>query len=152
MDYDRAFKFAINSLSKRAQLCHDLKKKLFLKGCTEDVVEKVIGDCQRLNFLNDDSYIESFIRSQILKKMGPKMILIKLYRKGIPSDKAHHFLKSFDSKEKQEERLQNLIETKYQKKDLKDYKTREKTIAALMRKGFDLDLILSFLSSNNFKS
>lgn len=141
MEFKDAYIYAIKAISRKAYLTLELRDKLLSKEISEEIVDKVIEKCLEEKFLNDEQYLESYVKGQISKKIGPKMIILKLQRKGISFERAKKLIQDLDSHESQKERLLRLLTTRYRTKDLSDFKTKEKVIASLIRKGFDYSII-----------
>lgn len=148
MEYTGAFQYALRRLSKYSECSTGLQKKLEMKSVCQETIEKVITECQRLGFLNDQAWIESFIRRQLNQNKGPQSILQKLYQKGIPQNIAKEALAQFDNEEEEQRRIKDLLTTRYKKRNLSDFKERQKVIASLIRKGFSLETIISCVNAH----
>jgi len=77
---DSAFRF----LSRRPHSIKELKDKLFNKCKNIQSIERIIREFQEKNYLNDESFTESFVTDEIrLKNSGPLLIKNKLLNKGV---------------------------------------------------------------------
>ncbi len=128
------------------QLSSDLKAALLRKQVSPEDIEKIITELTQAGYLNDQVWIESFIRVQIQKKNGPSVITKKLMQKGIPAEMAKKAVNKQTKPKDLSQSVQRLMETKYKNKNLKDFKERQKVVASLIRKGFSLDTIKSCLN------
>jgi regulatory protein len=138
-----ALKYAIWRLSSKNYLVIELKKKLKEKGVRNLIIEEVIAKCKDYGYLNDQSYIEGYIRQQILRKKGPQFIIQKLITKGISKEKAQELLSELDSESTHTDSIKNLLETRYKTKNLSDFRERQKVVLSLLRRGFSLESIQS---------
>lgn len=145
-ELQRAKVYALGRLAKKNQPSVELSRALRERLISETTITKIIDECQRLGYINDADWIESFVRVQLSRKKGPDAILNKLRAKGIPLDAAKAALEAFSTPESLRENIQTLLSTKYRSRDLTDYKEKQKVIASLIRKGFAFDDILSSLS------
>lgn len=136
-EYQGATRYALKQLSARSMLSQKLRELLFKKKVHSTIVDQIINECLEKGYLNDKEWIDSFIRVQRQKRVGTAMIRIKLLQKGVDPE----MIPSLND-EHEEKSLHSLLETKYRDRDLSDYKTRQKVIAALQRKGFSLNKIL----------
>lgn len=152
-EYRRALEFAVRSLSAKSQHSQELKKKLYDRGMSSSVVEQVLSELERLGYLNDDEWLDFFVRSQTARRMGPGAIEQKLRMKSIPFEECRNALSRYQSDEVQEEAIRELLKTKYRSKDMKDLKERQQVISGLARRGFCWELIqrvlfLDFIAQN----
>lgn len=117
------------------ELYHNLAERLV----SEHNAKSVIQEFKRLGYINDNDWMESFIKGQMNKKMGPRAILMKIRSKGIPIEAATQFMDQYDSPELRLERLEALIGRRYRTRSLTEFSDRQKVIAALIRKGFQVE-------------
>jgi regulatory protein len=75
---------ALQILARRDHSCSELRKKLNSRGFEEPVIETVIRECRRLNYLNDTRFTELYVNQLQRKGFGINGIKHKLYAKGIP--------------------------------------------------------------------
>lgn len=141
-----ALKYAIWRLSSKNYLTTELKKKLTEKGVRNSIIEEVIAKCKEYGYLNDQSYIESYVRQQILRKKGPLFIIQKLIAKGISKHKAQEILSASDCKSDHTDAIKTLLETRYKTKNLCDFRERQKVVLSLLRRGFSLETIQSSIT------
>lgn len=119
----------------------ELSRNLAERLVSEHNAKQVIREFQTLGYINDHDWLESFVKGQMTKKFGPRAILMKIRSKGIPTEDAAQFISRFDDAESRLERLISLISTRYRSRQLADFQDRQKTIAALVRKGFQVEEI-----------
>lgn len=139
-DYTIAKRYALKRLSSQSLHSAQLRKILHEKQVSDDIINQIIVEFQRLGFLNDPEWIQSYIRGHS-KRHGPRSILAKLRLKGIAREEVEETLHSMSDSDTQKESILNLLKTRYKSRDLSDYKEKQKVIASLMRKGFDFDAI-----------
>ncbi len=128
MDYPIARRKALRLLSMRNYHSAVLARKLAQKGCPEEIVERVIADCKRMGFFNDDQAILAELR----RGYGPRAIEFKLQLE-------RGAVRKVITPEMQKQRIKEL---------LPKLGEREKAIRTLQRKGFDFDLVLLVLNSH----
>lgn len=82
-------KYAANILSRRPYFKHQLKQKLYLYqeklGAIHDsnVVEEIVRDLAKSGYLDDEYLANAFVRRQLQKCYGPKIIRYKLKNLGV---------------------------------------------------------------------
>lgn len=136
---DEIYTYALRLLSKKDYLQRELKKKLVARfGETKDV-ERVIARLLSLGYLDDERFLDYFIRSKIKKGYGAYAIRQQLFEKGIEAN-----LEDIRGKIKEDgyANLKVLVREKYLKYKL----DKEKTIAYFMRKGYSYSEINSVLT------
>lgn len=145
-EYEHAFQYTLKRFSMKNYASSELKKLLKSRLVSEKNIEKIIHDSIQRGYIDDQNWINSFIRSQMARRNGPKAILYKLMLKGIPKDVAEETVSHMANSESSQTLISEIIKRKYRSLDLKDYKNRNKVIGALVRKGFDFDDILLALN------
>jgi regulatory protein len=136
--------FLLRRLTQRNYSSYELIQILDERLVAKESTSYVIQELLTAGYINDVDWIESFIRINIAKKNGPKNILMKLRMKGVPEEIGEKFLDRVEDAVPQSERIKILLETKYKKKDLSNFKEKQKVIASLLRKGFDYEEVAKF--------
>lgn len=142
--------FVYKKLAQQNYSSHGLTKILKDFLVPKVLIQAVIQDCQDLGYINDEDWLKSFIRGAKAKKNGPRTILQKLLAKGFDKETASVALENEDSPKDRVMRIRKLLETRYKKYDLKDYKEKQKVVASLVRKGYSFEDILPCLSMDEF--
>jgi regulatory protein len=145
LEFHQAKCYAFKILAARSLPSSKLKQYLERRQVSDLTIKATIAECQRLGFINDKEWIESFIRTQKMRKAGPQAIRMKLKAKGISSASFEKILENLDSAEERKERIQHLLTTRYRPRNLTDFRERNKVIASLVRRGFDISEILDVL-------
>ncbi|MBA3816234.1 MAG: RecX family transcriptional regulator, partial [Parachlamydiaceae bacterium] len=65
--------------------------------------------------------------------------------KGMTSPFAEELLRESQTDEKQRAAIKQLLTTRYRSRNLKDFREKRKVVSSLIRRGFDLSLILDIL-------
>lgn len=121
-------KVALRLLSLKSYSTCELRKKLIRRGFDPLEIEPVLEKYQRLGFLNDKDLAERRVEAYKNRGYGPHRIAGKFKQQGLKS--------SSYTQEEQKEIILRLLKTPiYARKD------RNKQIAALQRRGFDLEII-----------
>lgn len=141
-DYRRGKEYALYLLGYRDHCRAELIKKL-TKSIDISVAEEIADRMEELNLLDDARYAEKLAKYLItVKKRGPHRVLREMILKGIDREVAKE---AIDSLEITDNPLEELIEKKYIN-CLSDEKDRNKTIAALLRRGYDYSAIVDAIS------
>lgn len=151
LEYRFAKLYVIRRLSAQNLPSSVLSKSLKERLVSEVTTLKLIEEFQELGYLNDGLWIDSFVRVQSQQKRGPKAIAQKLAMKGIAKDQIATALRTSCSISQQKESLKKLLETRYRQRDLSNFREKQKVIASLIRRGFELSLIIEVINETSIE-
>lgn len=134
-EYKAAFAYAIKALSLKSRSSPELQKNLTDRLVAESTAERIVAECISRGYINDTAWVESFVRCQAARHVGPQAIACKLYAKGIPTQLAEAAIDKI-CRGSSLKHIEHLLKTRYASRDLSQFKEKQKVIAALMRKGF----------------
>lgn len=132
-----AKRYALRRLAARSYPSTSLRKLLITKHVSVIAADEVIAWCTKQGFINDNDWISSFVRAQAARRLGPNRIIQKLRAKGVPEHLAEESIRGVG----QQEQIRHLLQSRYGSKDLNQPKDKQKVIAALIRKGFEWEVI-----------
>ena len=144
-----AKRFSLARLALKSQPSSELRLALQRAMVSEASIDITLNDCAVLGYLDDQDWIDRFIRRQYERKIGPRLIAAKLRSKGIKEEEITVAFRNNQSLRSGTAQIVNLIQQRYSKEDLADFHTRRKVFAALMRKGFHPQEILKTLDEYN---
>ncbi len=84
--YRKALNTALRILTRRDHSKYELSQKIKARGYTREVIDKVISECERFGYINDERTAQVFIRQLHKKGYGLRRIRFELNSKGL-SDK-----------------------------------------------------------------
>ncbi|MCB1111444.1 MAG: regulatory protein RecX [Chlamydiales bacterium] len=142
-----AFHYVMNRLAARDYSSYELTKLLSSCNISDSIQREILEECSAYGYINDEQWIDNFIAGQIRKKKGPQAIICKLQEKGVPQEYAQQKVEGEYQQGAQDEEIQHLLANKYKNRDLTDFKEKQKTISALVRRGFPLHTVLEALES-----
>lgn len=148
LEHRAALNYTMRKLTVKSLPSGELEKNLQERLVSDETIERIISECQRLGYLNDNDWVESFIKRQMARNLGPQAIAMKLRAKNVSQDLIQHAMSKLDNPALQKQRIQHLLQTKYRTRDLTDYKSRSKVVASLARKGFSFQDIQSAIGGN----
>ncbi|MGY4384105.1 regulatory protein [Pedobacter sp. UYP24] len=133
---------------ERAQ--QEVRNKLYDWGLWSNEVEEVISDLIESNFLNEERFANAYVSGKFkIKHWGKIKIKQGLKLKKITDKMIASALKTIDY----DEYLQTILNTAEKKlpliKEKEPYKRKYKLVTYLLSKGFENDLIIDVLKSNN---
>lgn len=137
--------YALHYISRYPKTEKELKIQLMQKGYFSDDIEKTMDFLKEKKFINDQMFVESYVRSELINKWKPAILIIqKLEQKW--ADK--HLIMQII---KQNEEDINIWTKERIKKDIASYKKRGEEgfdiIQKLMRKGYKLDDIKDVINN-----
>lgn len=140
-----AHRYALMRLGMKSHSTSELRRQLQLKFVSEEMIEQIIEDYTKKGYLNDQEWLDSFIRIHIARNTGPQVMMTKLRLKGLPSVLIEEAFERAGLRANQQMQIKKLLSTRYRSRNLEDGKERQKVIAALVRKGFDFHSIFEAL-------
>jgi regulatory protein len=135
-----AFKY----LSRRIHSARELKTKLLQKKFKQEIIDDVLSDLIKNNYLNDEEFARQFIEEkQRYKAWGRNKIKAELIKRGIKQDIIKQYVEEGVN---EEDKL--AIEKAAQKKvyqlkarNISGKKMKERLISHLLSKGYDYELV-----------
>lgn len=147
LEYKAAKQYAFRKLAVKSYFIQELKLALQKVLISEKTVDKVIQEMIQQQYLDDQLQSERWVRTQAAKKWGPHIIAQKLRAKGVFIENLPSILEAEYGSEERRKKIQLLLSKKLQKST--DFSSKQKAIASLMRKGFDLDEIQNVLKTEH---
>lgn len=132
---------ALRVLAIREHSCFELKCKLDKKGFDEHVIDLIINECEKYNYLNDERFTEIFINSRRAKGKGPIHIKNDLQQRQVSVDLISTYLDLSDV-----EWIgcaTRVREKKFGKEIPEDYKEKMRQARFLEYRGFTNEQIFS---------
>jgi SOS response regulatory protein OraA/RecX len=147
--YQKALTVALRILLRRDHSRADLTRKLNQRGFDQEIVERVVAECQRLDYLNDERAARVLINHFRRKGFGSKRIRLEAVRKGLQRELIEALLRQSVSEETEracaERVLQKSIRKFQSEKDA--LKRRAKVYRFLYARGFPENVISDLVRS-----
>ena len=134
--------YAAKILGMRPYFSGKLREKLILRAAklnftdAEEIIEQILSELRSTKFLDDHYLAEGYVRKELHKGWGPKIILYKLTRLGVEPETAKEALLTEADLEKQQAAIRHYI------KKIARYDKRIQ-INKLFQRGFNSAAILS---------
>lgn len=135
-----AFDTAVYLLTFKSRTVKEIKDKLKSKGYSETEIDNALEKLLSYNYVNDESYTLSYIKSNIDKK-GKKLISRELSEKGIDKVVIDEMFEEFSDEYAEEDKIEDIFIRRFSDSDLFDIKERNKIFSYFMRRGFSFDKI-----------
>ena len=145
-EFRRVKGYVLWRLSTQSYHSEQLVKLLRERLVQNKTIDRVLQEYKKMGFLDDESWLQSFILNQ-QRRYSLRFILSKLNAKGLSSDTLQRLATEWKKPEEELQAIQHLLQTRYRSKDLSNYQTKQKVIAALMRKGFEFDQVQTAIQS-----
>lgn len=94
---------ALRMLARREHSCFELRQKLQQKGHSPEAIVQTLDKLLQDNYLNEERFTESYIRSRSNKGYGSLRISAELKEKGISKELIAQFIKNQNGKISTEE-------------------------------------------------
>ncbi len=132
-----AYGYSLRLLARREYSEQELRQKLYTKYPDKNIVDEVISKLLEKNYLSNERYSEMIVRHYIGANCGPQKIRLELMKKGVDPDKQESFLNLSDQDYIQA--AKEIALKKYGDITVLDYKTKQKVMSFLYRKGFTIE-------------
>lgn len=138
--------YALKLIEIRDRTEKELRTKMCEKGYDEETIENEIAFLKEYGYINDNRYAGHFIGDAInLKKWGKGRIRTELLRKGIDREMLENLLEDAFF-EVDDDRLYEMMESRFRNSDLGSMKERTRIFNYYMRRGFSPDEIKGALN------
>lgn len=144
---EKAKSFAFRLLSYRIRTCKEMSDKLRDKGFSQDIINRVIKDLKRIDYLNDAKFAKEFIESRLIHNpKGAKMLSYELTQKEVAKHIIDKALKENLPSEKEADLARELAKKVWlKKKNVEINKRKAQLYNYLARRGFSSSLIIKTL-------
>ena len=143
----KAMNAAVRILTHRDHFKNELKQKLQQRGFASEVIDAVITECERLNYIDDNRTALVYISQLKRKCFGKRHIRLALKKKRLNGAAIEKFLlENYTETEEHENGvrlLEKKIKTFNREENLK--KRRDKIYRFLYSRGFNKDVITDLL-------
>jgi regulatory protein len=142
-----AMNAAVRILTHRDHSRYELKQKLQKRGFASEVIDTVIIECERLNYIDDKRTARLYFSQLKRKRFGIRHIRMALKKKRLYSAAIEDFLLENYAKIEERKNADKLLEKKMKtfnrEEDLK--KRRDKIYRFLYSRGFNKDVITDLI-------
>jgi regulatory protein len=146
--FRRAKQKAVAILQYMDRTEQELRKKLYEVGYTSSIIDRTLSYVNEYGYLDDERYAAAFVRSK-MKTKSKLVIKTKLIQKGISKDIIDCiFMLEYGDGEQEDPELiaiKKAISKKTKTPEDLTYEEKQKLLASLYRKGFDLSKIKQIL-------
>lgn len=144
-EYKKCLGRALKYIAYQERTEYEVRKKLEGLDFLNITIEKVIDEVKDYNYLNDETYAENYIDSQI-KKMGSYKIKYKLEKKGIDEKIINKFLNNYSYDFRYETALNIAKNKNKQYGDIAYNKRYNRLYGYLKRRGYNYSIIKTVVS------
>ncbi len=141
--YKRCRLRAMNLLQKKDYTENQLRDKLSEGLYPRELIDDAIGYVKMYKYLDDDRYARDYITYHMTTRSRNRIVQ-DLIKKGISKEKILPILDeiySEDSGDVELEQVRTLLDKKHYDPDMTDFKEKQKIMAFLMRRGFQMSTI-----------
>jgi regulatory protein len=143
----QAMNAAVRILTHRDHSKYELKQKLQQRGFASEIIDAVILDCERFNYINDKRTARIYISQLKRKRFGMRHIRVALKKKRLYGTAIENILSenyvSSEERSNADKLLEKKMKTFNREEDLK--KRRDKIYRFLYSRGFDKDIIADLI-------
>lgn len=140
-DYQKAYSYAINVLSRRIYSEKEIRNKLKRREVDNKTIDDVIAKLFEIKLLDDFIFATAYIETQLESgRKSRQRIIDELQQKGV----SHSIIDQASTLFNKESELVTILNEikkayeRYSRKDFTDFELRNKVVLSLARKGFSL--------------
>jgi regulatory protein len=143
----QAMNAAVRILTHRDHSKYELKQKLQQRGFASEIIDTVLLECERLNYIDDKRTARIYISQLKRKRFGIRHIRMALKKKRLYGAAIEDFLlenyAKIEERKNADKLLQKKMKTFNREEDLK--KRRDKIYRFLYSRGFNKDIIADLI-------
>ena len=151
--YPRAIQKALAILKFKDRTEQELQRKLKEADYPEEVIVRVIGYMKEYGYLNDERFTSLYVKSRKSTK-SKQFIKSELLQKGLDKWVIDEVLEAEYSEDSEEDAellaIKKAITKKTKTPQLLTFEEKQKLIASLFRKGFDINKIKKVLDNKEY--
>ena len=136
---------AVGLLARRPHTAHELALKLKKRRIRGEIIERVLAECARFNYIDDEDTARRYVAELKSKGFGRRHVSVAMQKKGIAADTAEIALEDGYSDTEEKEIALKMLEKKkstfIREKDR--YKRKGKIYRYLYARGFSPETIAS---------
>ena len=133
-------------LSYRPRSELEVKNYLRQKGCEPQVCDTVIAKLRSLNYLDDLSFAQIWVRSRLVSRgYGPRRVEQELRLKGIDASVIRETMLESLKNTSEQESARTILTKRFGGASLQDSKAQRRAVALLQRRGFSSKVIFDLL-------
>ena len=143
IQFKTAMDTAVRILTQRAHTAHELSLKLRKRRIRETIVEQVVAECVRLNYIDDEDTARRYVAELKSKGYGRRHVSGAMQKKGLAADIAGIALEEGYSDSEEKEIAVKMLEKKKRTftREKDHYKRRGKIYRYLYARGFSPETI-----------
>jgi len=140
----RAKDCAYRLLSYRPRSIKEINDRLKKKGFSPTIIKKTIDSLKKINYLNDEEFAKSWVRSRLqLRPSGLSLLRYELRQKGIAEDTADEVINLAADEYDESEAAKEVASARCKAyRHLEPQKRRLRLYGYLRRRGFSQDAIM----------
>jgi regulatory protein len=148
-DGQKAMNSAVRILTNRDHSKYELKQKLQQRDFASKVIDTVIAECERLNYINDERTARVYISQLNRKCFGKHHIKMALKKKGLRGAAIENILLQKCTEDEERKKAGRLLEKKLKtvNREKEARKKRDHIYRFLYSRGFSRDLIADLIRS-----
>jgi regulatory protein len=149
----KAQNVALSLLSRRRHSREEVRRKLASRGFEDEVVLKVLAECERLHYIDDESAADFFAAELVRKRFGPMRIIDAMKSRGFDRDLINRTIDTHQLVEREPELAAAATEKKRPafQRETDHRKRREKVVRFLRSRGFRQSAISAALDKMKAK-
>ncbi len=146
-DLQSAKKSCFRLLKVRPRSEYELRSRLGIKGFAKEIIDQTIAELSRIGLIDDAMFARLWVESRIKKPLGLNRLSFELKTKGIAKEIIEQVVAEYNSPDKEEEIIRDLVNRKIKKfSGMDKNKIKNRLFGFLLRKGFSKDIVFDVVN------
>ena len=143
IQFRSAMDTAVGLLARRAHTTHELSLKLRKRRIRGEIIDRVVAECNRLNYIDDDDTARRYVAELKAKGYGRRHVSAAMQKKGLAAATAEIALEDGYSRSEEKEIALKMLDKKTSvfTREKDRYKRKGKIYRYLYSRGFSPDVI-----------
>ena len=151
IQFRSAMDTAVGLLSRRAHTAHELSLKLKKRRIRGEIIERVVAECTRLNYIDDEDTSRLYLNELKSKGYGRRHVRNAMRKKGLAADTIEDTLEQGYSNSEERENAERMVEKKQSafNREKDQRKRKSKIYRYLYSRGFSPDVITAAINKRS---
>ncbi len=146
-DLQKARNICLRLIKIRPRSEYELRIRLIRNKFGSEIITEAITGLSKIGLVDDLAFARLWVESRIKKPLGLSRLSFELKTKGINKEIIEKVLSGYNSPEKEEEIVRELVKQKIKKlADLNKEKIKNRLWGFLLRRGFSKDIVYDVLN------
>ncbi len=150
IQFKSAMDTAVRILTSRSHTSSELARKLKKRRIKAEIIEQVVAECRRYNYIDDEATARQYLNELKLKGYGRRYVRNAMRKKGLAADTIEICLDEGYTRSEERENADKMVEKKQSafNREKDQRKRKSKIYRYLYSRGFSPDVITEAINKS----